>query len=153
MRCLPLPYRPFLTSPLLLLTRDIDYNPNKPFTLLTAGDDRRINFWDMRKPEKPIVSLLGHSHWVWTARYNPYHDQLVLSGGSDNLVNLWRIASCSSAPWLGGDGNGGGGEDGEEDDPPNVRVRAIDQHEDSIYNVAWSPADAWIYCSLSLDGR
>ena len=23
------------------------------------------------------------------------------SGGSDSLVNLWRIASCSSAPWLG----------------------------------------------------
>lgn len=22
------------------------------------------------------------------------------SGGSDNVVNLWRIASCSSAPWI-----------------------------------------------------
>jgi hypothetical protein len=22
------------------------------------------------------------------------------SGGTDNIVNLWRIASCSSAPWL-----------------------------------------------------
>jgi hypothetical protein len=28
----------------------------------------------------------------------------------------------------------------------------IDQHEDSIYSVAWSPADAWMYCSLSYDG-
>ena len=25
------------------------------------------------------------------------------SGGGDNVVNLWRIASCSSAPWLGAD--------------------------------------------------
>jgi hypothetical protein len=31
-------------------------------------------------------------------------------------------------------------------------VRVIDQHEDSIYSVAWSPADAWMYCSLSFDG-
>jgi WD40 repeat protein len=31
-------------------------------------------------------------------------------------------------------------------------VRVIDQHEDSIYSVAWSPADAWMYCSLSYDG-
>ena len=22
------------------------------------------------------------------------------SGGTDNIVNLWRIASCSSAPWF-----------------------------------------------------
>lgn len=147
------------------------------------------------------------------------------SGGSDNLVNLWRIASCSSAPWLGSEDN--------SNDPPDVRVgklcthaftkcflsfvplgrltspsryfayplyyvwcsstsssqllicnnqplyvhitappspplcdylctataelllqvRSMDQHEDSVYGVAWSPADAWIYCSLSYDGR
>jgi hypothetical protein len=29
----------------------------------------------------------------------------------------------------------------------------MDQHEDSVYKVAWSAADAWIYCSLSFDGR
>jgi WD40 repeat protein len=99
--------------------RDLDYNPNKPYTLLTCGDDRKLKIWDLRKPEKPLVTLCGHSHWVWTAKYNPSHDQLILSGGSDNLVNLWRIASCSSAPWLGGgdDENGNG-----EEDPPNVRV-------------------------------
>lgn len=66
--------------------RDIDYNPNKPFTLVTAGDDRKIKFWDMRKPEKPIVVLSGHSHWVWTTRYNPYHDQLVLRYGVVHIV-------------------------------------------------------------------
>jgi WD40 repeat protein len=113
--------------------------------LISAGDDRKVKFWDTRKMDKPVLFLTGHSHWVRTARYNPYHDQLVLSGGCDAMVNLWRIASCSSAPWLGG---------GEGDsDPPNVKVKAIDQHEESIYGVAWSPADAWIYCSLSFDGR
>lgn len=34
-----------------------------------------------------------------------------------------------------------------------AQVRSMDQHEDSVYGVAWSPADAWIYCSLSYDGR
>ena len=60
------------------IIRDLDYNPNKPFTLLTTGDDRKIKFWDLRKPDKPLVVLCGHTHWVWTCRYNPYHDQLVL---------------------------------------------------------------------------
>lgn len=102
------------------------------------------------------------------------------SGGSDSVVNLWRIASCSSAPWLGSEDN--------SNDPPDVKVqsnlrrfeahavgndwtidfnmdnlplhaslaaqvRCVDQHEDSVHAVAWSPADPWIYCSLSFDGR
>lgn len=91
------------------------------------------------------MTLCGHSHWVHTAKYNPFHDQLVLSGGSDNIVNLWRVASCSSSPWIGGEDNG--------DDPPDVKVRAMDQHEDTVYSVAWSAADAWIYASMSFDGR
>jgi len=39
------------------------------------------------------------------------------SGGSDNLVNLWRIASCSSAPWLGAEDN--------SNDPPDVKVSIL----------------------------
>jgi len=90
-------------------------------------------------------------------KYNPFHDQLLASGGSDGIVNLWRIASCSSAPWLGSESSSPKKSETEEgvtsSDPPDVKVRAIDQHEDSIFSLAWSPADAWMYCSLSYDGR
>jgi len=128
--------------------RSVDYNPNKPLVLVTAGNDRRVKFWDMRNFNRPLKVLAGHTHWIWSAKYNPYHDQLVVSGGSDNVLNLWRIASCSSAPWLGS------ADDNDANDPPDVKVRMLNQqHEDSIYRVAWSPADAWIYCSLSFDGR
>lgn len=84
-------------------------------------------------------------------------------------MRLWRIASCSSSPWIGNDdldtaatsdGPAGvaektheGDNDGDASDPPDVMVRHMDQHEDSVYNVAWSACDAWIYCSLSFDGR
>ena len=81
--------------------RDIDYNPNKAYHLVTAGDDRRVRIWDNRNMTAPLKTLFGHGHWVWSAKYNPFHDQLLLSGGSDNKVNLWRVASISSAPWLG----------------------------------------------------
>jgi hypothetical protein len=63
------------------------------------------------------------------------------------MVNLWRVASCSSSPWIGAE------DENHQEDPPDIKVRAMDQHEECVYKVSWSPADAWIYCSLSFDGR
>ncbi len=37
---------------------------------------------------------------VWSVAYNPFHDQLVLSAGSDGDALLWRVSSISSAPLL-----------------------------------------------------
>lgn len=141
--------------------QDVDYNPNKTHTVLSAGNDRLIKIWDLRSPKNPVKILSGHTHWVCSAKFNPFHDQLLASGGTDNGVNLWRIASCSSAPWLGSEISAEdvpeqeGKEAGDPvvSDPPDIKVRAIDQHEDSVFSIAWSPADAWMYCSLSFDGR
>jgi EARP and GARP complex-interacting protein 1 len=47
-----------------------------------------------------LVCTGGHSHWSWNVLYNPFHDQLVLSTGTDSMVNLWRVSSVSSAPLL-----------------------------------------------------
>ena len=118
---------------------------------------------------------------------------------------MWRIASCSSAPWFdeavtsdalspqpdksasgaqrrgsesSNDSGFGDGikrstdtdddenalyakshllarDSGEKvtSDPPDIKVKAIDQHEDSVYGVAWSACDAWMFCSLSYEGR
>eukprot|EP00604_Paraphysomonas_vestita_P001063 CAMPEP_0174822518 /NCGR_PEP_ID=MMETSP1107-20130205/16233_1 /TAXON_ID=36770 /ORGANISM="Paraphysomonas vestita, Strain GFlagA" /LENGTH=68 /DNA_ID=CAMNT_0016041595 /DNA_START=856 /DNA_END=1059 /DNA_ORIENTATION=+ len=43
--------------------------------------------------------------------------------------------------------------DQDSSDPPDVRIKAMDQHEECVYNIAWSPAEAWMYCSLSYEGR
>lgn len=81
-------------------TISCDFNPNKPYTLVTGGEDSMIRFWDVRKAGKPLRILSGHSHWVSNVRYNPFHDQLLLSSGTDGIVNLWRVGSISSAPLL-----------------------------------------------------
>eukprot|EP00948_MAST-09A_sp_MAST-9A-sp1_P001063 g1063.t1 len=79
-------------------TRDIDWNPNKPFHLVTGCADGYMRFWDIRMTARSLMCVQSHTHWLWKSRYNPFHDQLLISCGSDECVNLWRIASISSAP-------------------------------------------------------
>ena len=70
----------------------------------------------------------GEHEYVYSLSVNL--SRIVLSCGSDNLVNLWRVASASSAPWLG-DGLVDLDDDDDEEpernettgeDPPDVRV-------------------------------
>ena len=43
---------------------------------------------------------------------------------------------------------------GQQRVPATDRVIcSFDEHEDSVYACAWSPADPWIFASLSYDGR
>lgn len=42
---------------------DVDFNPNKPFLLVTCGQDRLVKFWDSRKTSGPVKTLAGHTHW------------------------------------------------------------------------------------------
>lgn len=35
---------------------------------------------------------------------------------------------------------------------PRLQVRTFDEHEESVYSLAWSASDAWVLASLSYDG-
>lgn len=127
---------------------DLDYNPNKPYVLTTAGQDGLLKFWDLRKAHHPLLTARGgHSHWVASVRYNPFHDQLVLSSGTDSVVNLWRVSSISSAPLLTLDDDAS-----DSDASPNARVDRY-EHGDSVYGATWSASDAWIYMTVAYDGK
>lgn len=141
------------------LVRDIDFNPNKQYYLVSCGDDCKVKFWDIRNVTEPLKVLSDHSHWVWSVRYNRFHDQLVLSSSSDSRVILNNIISLSSEPYGHLMEDGDDDEDGEDRDsreasPPQDGVIATyEEHEDSVYTVDWSAADPWVFASLSYDGR
>ena len=67
-----------------------------------------------------------------------------MSGGTDSIVNLWRVSSISSAPLL---------ELEDVHDSPDVRVKAFEEHEESVYGVAWSACDPFLFASVSYEGR
>eukprot|EP00823_Brevimastigomonas_motovehiculus_P004268 TRINITY_DN2768_c0_g1_i1.p1 TRINITY_DN2768_c0_g1~~TRINITY_DN2768_c0_g1_i1.p1 ORF type:complete len:364 (-),score=87.23 TRINITY_DN2768_c0_g1_i1:413-1504(-) len=126
--------------------RDLDFNVNKAYYVVSGGDDRHMCFWDLRKTVGPVRTINRHTHWIWNCKFNKVHDQLVLSCGSDSTVNLWSTITVSSANV------------GELEDPSNERegdrlVKAFDDHDYSVYNVAWSYTEAWVFASVAYDGR
>ncbi|KAI9217648.1 hypothetical protein BC828DRAFT_249782 [Blastocladiella britannica] len=114
--------------PLPAAAATVDFNPNKPYQVMTGHDDGVVRVWDVRSvrssatPSTPggsgpggegagarcVLEWQAHSHWTTRVAYNRYHDQLVLSGSSDHQVALACIGSVSSLP-VGGSDSGGGG--------------------------------------------
>ena len=133
---------------------DMDFNPNKPYVMATAGQDGLVQFWDLRAAKQPLtVCRGGHSHWVQSVQYNPFHDQLVLSSGTDSICNLWRISSISSAPLMTlEDEDVGGSSSSSSSSSSNIRIGRY-EHSDACYASSWGTADAWIYLSVGYEGK
>lgn len=84
--------------------RAIDINPNRPYHVATGGDDAAVHIWDVRQLTEPALTVEGHTHWVWSVAFNSFHDQLLLTSGSDTLVHLHNVVSVSSASYLKNNG-------------------------------------------------
>nr|ADD38232.1 Protein TSSC1 [Lepeophtheirus salmonis] len=143
------------------VVRSMDFNPNKQYHLATAGDDGKVRVWDIRNTDTPLAShSFGHSHWIWSIQFNQYHDQLILTGGSDALVAVSALSSLSSEPYLTTTHSGSDDDQLEEDESSlnssiieDGIIKAYTDHEDSVYRAEWSHVDPWTFASLSYDGR
>ena len=149
----------FLTNHLPRITC-IDANPNLPNIYVTGGGDGRVMFWDVRSTRDPLKSMdLAHRHHVKSVKYNPVHDQLILSSGTDCAVNLFSLPSIASSPGRFPSMMEKRYRPGrhpvlspKEDTWPTEGglVQAISRHEDSVYALCWT--SAWSFASLSHDG-
>lgn len=149
-----------LENPGQQLVRSLDFNPNKQYHLATAGDDGYVRFWDTRSPTKPLITRADHSHWVWSVRFNQFHDQLVLTSSSDCHVILSCLATISSEPqgYLAEDEDQPQEEGGHRTNNNSANLedgilKTFEDHEESVYSAVWSAADPWTFASLSYDGR
>ena len=133
-----------------MAARSCDFSRTDGTLLASGGDDCCLCVWDLRRPDgkSPLVRAPAHSHWVWQAKFNPFHDALIATASSDSLVRLWNtMPDDNDDDGEGGDGSGA---------PPiasKLTPETYDEHEDSVYGVAWSLADPWTFLSLSYDGR
>eukprot|EP01117_Protostelium_nocturnum_P015024 TRINITY_DN5783_c0_g1_i1.p1 TRINITY_DN5783_c0_g1~~TRINITY_DN5783_c0_g1_i1.p1 ORF type:complete len:365 (+),score=76.13 TRINITY_DN5783_c0_g1_i1:302-1396(+) len=130
----------------LPFVRDIDFNPNRDYYLVSGGDDNKIKFWDTRKVNRPVKIIQNaHSHWVWCVKYNRFHDQFILSSSTDSSVALWNSPSVSSLSNPESEATMKSRED-------RMIQRYDNVHDDSVYSITWGMSP-WIFASLSYDGR
>lgn len=122
----------------------IDYNPNKPHMLVCGGTDRLLHLLDTRIGT--VCTLSVHTHWVWQCRFNRVYDQLLLSCGSE-MCNLWAIPTLSSAAMMESE------KSSAADSTDRLVQSYTTDHTESIYGIEWSATDAFVFASLSYDGR
>ena len=88
--------KPSLAVEMKYRIRSFDVNPNRPDWVSVACDDRSINTFDIREANKKYQLETAHTHWIWNLRFNPFHDRLILSSGSDNRAVLYnQFQTCS----------------------------------------------------------
>ncbi|KAK2995097.1 hypothetical protein RJ640_020737 [Escallonia rubra] len=144
--------------------RNIDFDSKKKYMLVTAEDEFGIHIWDLRMPKAPVLELPGHAHW-YVATLCWRHANIdvltcflsdvsvsqfllrLLSAGTDSAVSLW-LASLPSSDDLTSE---------SLVESPTRRVdpllNSYSDYEDSVYGLAWSSREPWIFASLSYDGR
>ncbi|KAH8855464.1 EARP-interacting protein like [Schistosoma japonicum] len=133
----------------------------------------RIMQYGTEPTVQPLFAIASHSHWIWSVRYHPTRDQLVLSSGSDGRVCLYNLPSYSSDALLNNDIKGQPANNHSQMELPDEHddhssccshedeidknedglIARLEQHEESVYAVEWSPVDAWYFASISYDGN
>ena len=124
---------------------DVQYNANKMHHLASGGDDGMLKVWDMRRFVSPLAVVEAHDHWISSIRFNPFHDQLMLSSSTDCTVKLWNLLAVSSAA----------AQNAQELETraSEALLRTLNEYEDSVYSTAWSACTPWVFASVSYNGR
>lgn len=116
------------------------YNPFHDQLVLSGGSDNKVNLWR--------VASCSSSPWLG--------GDIEMDAERDDISerrSLMSERSGKESVVTDQTSDTGASEDSQSLDPPDVLIKALNQHTDTVYSVAWSPADAWVFCSMSLDGR
>ncbi|KAM8913694.1 jouberin [Spinachia spinachia] len=60
-------------------------------SLLSASSDGTVREWNVEKLQGTAQKVLPHPSFVYCAQYHPTAQNLVVTGGFDSLVRVWRL--------------------------------------------------------------
>jgi hypothetical protein len=114
-----------------------DFGSKDHSTYLAATEDGIVHKCSVSYGEQYLQSYFGHSGPVYALCCSPFDDQVFLTCSADWTVKLWSEnqgkMTGSSTGWA-------------------MQFQTSDLTSD-VYHVAWSPADATVFGSVTGDGR
>ncbi|KAG0264529.1 Protein tssc1 [Actinomortierella ambigua] len=119
---------------------DVAYNKFHDQLVLTSSSDCQVNL-------QSIVSVSTGADYRFDDQYggeddmDEDSDRVVSAEGSHSGDHADRTSFDRASP------------EPQPDVPTDGLVQTYEQHEDSVYQVAWSTVDPWLFMSLSYDGR
>ncbi|ORC88071.1 WD40 repeat protein [Trypanosoma theileri] len=121
-------------------TRCIDFSSCQANILLSSGDDGFVLWHDIRMNGSECLAykrrhLKAHDHIAHKALFNPFHDELLLSCGSDHTLKLWDASK----------------QDASEEQA--VCLRRLTDFADSVVDACWSSSGPWVFAGVSFNGR
>lgn len=118
---------------------DISFNPKNEYLLATASSDKTAALWDLRRMDRSIYSLVGHSAGVTSIQWSPHNESVLATAGYDRRVMIWDLSRIGSQD-----------QDEEDEDPPEL-LFVHGGHTSNITAFEWHPTLPWVIASVAED--
>lgn len=126
---------------------DVSFNPFNEYLLATASSDKTAALWDLRRMDRSLYSLVGHSAAVTTIQWSPHCECVLATGGYDRRVMMWDLSRINNAH----DQSAESHNMDEDDDGPPELLFVHGGHTSKISQFEWHPDLPWVIASTSED--
>eukprot|EP00198_Chlamydomonas_reinhardtii_P010611 XP_001699948.1 predicted protein [Chlamydomonas reinhardtii] len=128
-------------------------HPRNASLLCTAGSND-VQTWDLRTLSRPMGEIkMAHKQPVRSISFAPHADTRILTAGDDCKLRYWDLRNPGQPLLEMGHAAPAGPKGATRGVELDGKVVTWDEHEDSVYGLAWSASDPWLLASLSFDGR
>lgn len=105
---------------------DINFSAHNPDMLATCAVDSFVHCWDLRRPNRPVMTFADWFAGATQVKYNR-QDSHVIASSHDKFLHIW------------------------DDRKGSTPLRTIEAHTTKIYGIDWSRTSATCLLTCSLD--